>query len=117
MMTKIKYGFAILIVILTITVSCKKDDPVSEPIPPRDRAEEAVRAQAEIEEFLETHFYNYDDFEADPENFHLKFDTIAGDNASKTPLIEQVDFKIVNDVVDTDVEYKLYFFKSSARWW
>ncbi len=109
MMIKIKYAFAILIVMLTVTVSCKKDDPGVTIIPPRDRGEEAVRAQAEIEEFLETHFYNYEDFQADPENFKLKFDTIAGDNASKTPLIDQVSSKQVEDVIDSSVEYKLYY--------
>lgn len=108
-MIKIKYALAILVIILTVTVSCKKDDPGVEVIPPRDRGEEAIRAQAEIEEFLETHFYNYEDFEADPQNFKLKFDTIAGDNASKIPLIGQVDFINVDDVVDTDVVYKLYY--------
>ncbi|WP_146743753.1 FKBP-type peptidyl-prolyl cis-trans isomerase [Aequorivita sp. CIP111184] len=109
MMIKIKYAFALLVLMLTITVSCKKDDSVTPPIPPRDRGEEAIRAQAEIEEFLETHFYNYEEFQADPENFHMKFDTIAGDNALKTPLMEQVDFIEVDDVVDTDVSYKLYY--------
>ena len=108
-MIKIKYAFTILIVILVVTVSCKKDDDVVEVIPPRDRGPEAIRAQGEIEEFLETHFYNYEDFEADPENFKIKFDTIAGDNASKTPLMDQVDFIMVKDVVDTDVVYKLYY--------
>lgn len=109
-MIKIKYAFALSIVMLVVAVSCKKDDGGGpEPIPPRDRGEEAIRAQAEIEVFLETHFYNYEDFQADPENFEMKFDTIAGDNASKTPLIEQVDFMEVDDIVDTDVTYKLYY--------
>lgn len=109
MMIKIKYAFAILVLMLTVTVSCKKDDPVTPPIPPRDRGEEAIRAQAEIEEFLETHFYNYEEFEADPVNFKIKFDTIAGDNSSKTPLIQQVTSKQVKDRFDTDVTYKLYY--------
>ncbi|WP_245574839.1 FKBP-type peptidyl-prolyl cis-trans isomerase [Aequorivita capsosiphonis] len=111
-MMKIKYGFALLIVMLVVTVSCKKDDDDGPaPIPPRDRGEEAIRAQAEIEAFLETHFYNYEDFDADPNNFKIKFDTIAGENASKTPLIEQVTSKVVNDIFDTDVDYKLYLLK------
>ncbi len=112
MMKKIKFGVAILIFMLTITVSCKKDDgsPVVT-VPPRDRGEEAIRAQAEIEEFLETHFYNYEEFQADPENFELKFDTIAGDNASKIPLMEQVTSKQVKDLVDNTVIYKLYYLK------
>ncbi len=112
MMTKIKYVLALLIIMLTITVSCKKDDGGGPNIiPPRDRGEEAIRAQAEIEAFLETHFYNYDEFLADPTNFKIKFDTIAGDNASKTPLMEQVDSKEVTDRTDPDVKYKLYFLK------
>ncbi|MGO3183513.1 MAG: FKBP-type peptidyl-prolyl cis-trans isomerase [Aequorivita sp.] len=112
MMMKIKYGFALLIVMLAVTVSCKKDDDGPDPpVPPRDRGEEAISAQAEIESFLETHFYNYEDFEADPNNFKIKFDTIEGDNALKTPLMEQVTFKEVNDINDTDVTYKLYYLK------
>ena len=112
MMMKIKYGFALLVVLIGVTVSCKKDDDAPPPPPPpRDRGEEAIRAQAEIEDFLDTHFYNYEDFDADPNNFKVKFDTIAGDNAEKTPLREQVTFKIIKDVYDTDVEYKLYFLK------
>lgn len=112
MMKKIKFGVAILILMLAVTVSCKKDDGGGTDIlPPRDRGEEAIRAQAEIEEFLETHFYNYEEFEADPENFKLKFDTIAGDNASKTPLIQQVTSKEVKDIVDNSVVYKLYYLK------
>ncbi len=111
-MAKIKYGVAFLIMILSITVSCKKDDDVDIPvIPPRDRGEEAARAQAEIETFLETHFYNYEEFQADPDNFKIKFDTIAGDNASKTPLMTQVTSKEVRDLVDNSVVYKLYYLK------
>lgn len=98
-----------MIGLLFITTSCKKDDDIPPPPPPRDRGEEAIRAQAEIEEFLETHFYNYEDFQADPENFKIKFDTIEGDNANKIPLMQQVDFLMVDDVVDTDVTYKMYY--------
>lgn len=110
MMTKIKYAFALLVIMLTISVSCKKDDENGpDVIPPRDRGLEAARAEKVIDTFLRTHFYNYDEFLADPANFKIKFDTIAGDNASKTPLMEQVDFKEVKDRVDTDVTYKLYY--------
>lgn len=109
-MIKIKYAFALLITVLMVTASCKKDDDSPPPPPPpRDRGPEAARAQAEIEEFLETHFYNYEEFEADPDNTKIRFDTIAGDNADKTPLITQVRSKEVDDVVDKTVKYKLYW--------
>lgn len=112
MMIKIKYGFALLITLLVVTASCKSDDDSPPPPPPpRDRGPEAARGQAEIEEFLATHFYNYEEFEIDPDNTKIRFDTIAGDNASKTPLIDQVDSKKVMDVVDKSVEYTLYYLK------
>ena len=85
---KIFKNLLILLISCVCLWNCSEDDG-PEPIPPRDRGEEAIRAQAEIEEFLETHFYNYEDFQADPENFKLVFDTIAGDNASKTPFGRQ----------------------------
>lgn len=109
-MTKIRYVFAVLMTVFLVVVGCKKDDDgLPAPPPPRDRGEEAARAQQEIEEFLSNHFYNYEDFEADPENFKIKFDSITGDNSSKTPLIEQVKFKEVKDVFDPSVTYKLYY--------
>ncbi len=46
----------------------------------------------EIREYLQTHFYNYEEFESPPVDFDFKivFDTIAGANADKTPMIDQV---------------------------
>src|SRR5690554_1581310 len=112
MMIRFKYIFVLLVALFAFTVSCKKDDDSPEPPPPpRERGPEAARAQAEIEEFLETHFYNYEDFLTDPDNFKIVFDTIAGENASKTPLIDQVSSKVVTDVIDSNVEYKLYYLK------
>lgn len=94
---------------LTI-LSCKKDDGI-DVIPPRDRVEEGAASTAEIETYLETHFYNYEEFDNPPAdfNFRIKFDTIAGDNASKTPLIDQVSSKMVQDRVDENASYKFYY--------
>lgn len=110
-MTKIRYALGIILTLLAVTVSCKKDDEGTKVEPPRDRGEEAVRAQKEIEDFLKTHFYNYEDFQNDPDNFKMKIDTIAGDNSDKIPLIEQVSSKEVKDVFDESVTYKLYYLK------
>ena len=79
--------------------SCnKKDDGVTF-VPARDRGEEAPVSVAIIEEYLQTHFYNYEEFANPPANFDykIKFDTIAGDNANKIPLIDQVSSKTVPD--------------------
>ncbi|MGB0788652.1 MAG: FKBP-type peptidyl-prolyl cis-trans isomerase [Marinirhabdus sp.] len=102
-----------LLVCLTLVgiFACNNDDGNLAGIPPRDRAEEALAAQAEIEEFLETHYYNYEEFADPPSDFDYRivFDTIAGDNASKTPLMEQVSSKTVMDRQDLDVTYTLYY--------
>lgn len=94
-----------------LMLSCGNDDDNAQFIPARDRGEEAPASTAIIEEYLETHFYNYEEFENPPEgfDFKIKFDTIAGDNASKTPLMEQVSSKQVQDRVDLDVFYTLYY--------
>lgn len=97
-----------------ILVSCKNDDDGVQRIPERDRAEEALAAKAEIESFLQTHFYNYEDFQNPPAGFDFKivFDSIAGDNANKTPLIDMVETKQVFDRTNPEVIYTLYYLKA-----
>ncbi|MEJ2585864.1 MAG: hypothetical protein P8Z38_12825 [Robiginitalea sp.] len=72
---------------------CGNDDGLDvEVIPPRDLAEVAAENDADLREYLQTHFYNYEDFSTPPADFDYKivFDTIAGENAGKIPLIDQV---------------------------
>ena len=94
--------------------SCGNDDNGFETIPPRDRGEEAVNAEAELVEYLQTHFYNYEEFETPPTGFDFEvvIDTIAGDNADKIPLINQVETKVVTDREEEDVTYNLYILKA-----
>lgn len=80
--------------------SCGDDDNGSGPeiVPPRLLGEVAPENDAEIREFLETHFYNYEEFETPPADFDYKIriDTIAGENADKTPLINQISSDVIN---------------------
>lgn len=87
-------------------VSCNNDDDNSIQI--RDFGEVAIENEAEIQDFLETHFYNYEDFQNPPDGFNFKItiDTIAGENAGKIPLSEFVSSKVVNV---NDVDLKLYW--------
>lgn len=112
-MKKIIITLFSITLIVTLIISCKKEDSGVTVVPLRDRAEEAINATQEIEEFLQTHFYNYEDFQNPPANFDyvIKFDTIAGANSDKTPLINQVSFKTVKDRLEEDVTYKLYYLK------
>ncbi|GHC64752.1 FKBP-type peptidyl-prolyl cis-trans isomerase [Ulvibacter litoralis] len=109
-MKKAYFLAPILVLSFLALSSCKKDDEV-DIVPPRDRSAEVGPAIEEIETYLNTHFYNYEEFANPPVGFDnkIKFDTIAGDNALKTPLIEQVSFKNVTDLIDDTVEYKLYY--------
>ncbi|PWK18024.1 FKBP-type peptidyl-prolyl cis-trans isomerase [Xanthomarina spongicola] len=107
-----------------VVLSCKKDDedPEPEPVPIRDRQEVYDENIVEIEEYLETHFYNYEEFEQNPtysdlsimpynvtpnDTFEIVFDTISGVNSDKTPLMNQVTSKEVTD--SEGIVYTLYY--------
>ncbi len=110
-MKKSVFLLSIITVVMFTVFSCnKKDDGVTF-VPARDRGEEAPVSVAIIEEYLQTHFYNYEEFANPPADFDfkIKFDTIAGDNANKIPLINQVSSKTVPDRVDEGVNYTLYY--------
>jgi hypothetical protein len=110
MSRKFHTALALLSLFLIIS-SCKKDDDGLPPFQERDRADEAEIANKEILEFLNKHFYNYEDFENPPADFDYRivFDTIGGENADKIPLIEQVQVKQIKDRVNPDVVYDLYY--------
>jgi len=81
---------------LLLIWSCKKDDePIGEIVPPRLLSEVAVEDNNKIKEYLETHFYNYEEFASPPADFdyNIVIDTLSGDNSNKTALIEQVEFE------------------------
>jgi hypothetical protein len=81
------------LIFIFILLSCSNDEgPEFEVVPPRDFSEVHAEDAAALIEYLETHFYNYEDFDNPPAGFDFKIvlDTIAGDNATKTPLIDQV---------------------------
>ncbi len=89
----------ILFFTLMIAVSCRNDDDNDLiEVPPQTLAETLVTDDADITAYLETHFYNYEEFQTPPENFDFKIriDTIAGDNQGKTPLSQQVMPKVIN---------------------
>ncbi len=85
--------FLLLPFLAIVVLSCSNDDDLDiEVIPPRLLSEVEEENDDEIREYLQTHFYNYEEFESPPVGFDFKivFDTIAGANADKTPLIDQV---------------------------
>ncbi|WP_245760473.1 FKBP-type peptidyl-prolyl cis-trans isomerase [Salegentibacter flavus] len=111
-MMKLKYLFLTGIVLSMALVSCSDDDDQVEEIPERDKGEQALEDDQALSEYLETHFYNYEDFESPDEDFDylVRFDTIAGDNADKTPIIESE--KLIQKTYSRDdVDYNIYVLK------
>ena len=85
----------LVVFFLMITVlSCKKDDDAGATVePPRPLSEVAVENEAEIQEYLKTHFYNYDEFTNPPENFDykIKIEEIPEGDTEKLPLSDFVE--------------------------
>jgi hypothetical protein len=113
MMKFVKFTFITIVAIVAV-LACKRDDDPVTFAELRDRGEQQIEDQAALLEFLSTHFYNYEDFDlTNPESpanddVRIVFDTIAGVNADKIPLINQVEERTTTYF---DVEYKYYILK------
>ena len=85
--------------------SCGNDDDTNT-IPVRDRQEVFDENIIDLEAYLSTHFYNYEDFDpSNPSDFEIVIDTIAGTNADKTALIDRPELErlsVTRDEVDYD---------------
>jgi len=115
-----KYGVLVFLCFALALLSCRNDDNGGpEAIPPRLLSEVAPEDDETIMEFLNTHFYNYEDFETPPEGFDYKIviDTIAGDNADKRPMSEDYETITINvssshfglEAGEEDVPHTLYY--------
>lgn len=96
----------------TIFTACSKDDDPVEEIPPRDPAEQVVEDEEALVSFLQTHFYNEEDFINPDENFDyvVRFDTIAGENSDRTPIYDS-ELLSTKQFERFDVEHTLYILK------
>lgn len=93
-------------------IGCNSDDDVVEEETPRDPVEQAADDEEALQAYLQTHFYNYEEFENPTAGFDyvIKFDTIAGENSDKTPIIDS-DLLDVKNVTYDEVDYKMYILK------
>lgn len=109
---KLSRLFFISVLTGTFFIACNKDDDNEEEIPPRDKGEQAIEDDETLKAYLDTHFYNYEDFQDPPAGFDyvVRFDTIAGDNANKTPISASplLSTKVVNR---DDIDYNMYILK------
>ena len=101
-----------LILTFTLLLSCNKDDDNTIEI--RDYSEQVVVDEQTIEEYLKSHYYNYEDFNSSNSfevDTKVRIDTITDATANKTPLFDQVKIKTIN-VSDSDgieTPHKLYY--------
>jgi len=95
-----------------LAFACENDDDGggrNTQIEARDRTEVALEDDQVLVEYLSTHFYNYEDFEnpIDGFDYQIVFDTIAGANASKQPIIESN--KLITKTINHEgIDQKLY---------
>jgi FKBP-type peptidyl-prolyl cis-trans isomerase len=112
--------FVVPLLVLLALASCNNDDgPDVDIVPPRLLSEVTTENDTEIRTYLQTHFYNYEEFANPPADFDFKIriDTLAGENSGKTPLINQVQAKTLKvsssafglDVVETDINHNYYY--------
>ena len=112
-------GVLLFIALLAIISSCSSDDSTDViVVPPRPLAEVEAENDADIREYLQTHYYNYEEFENPPADFNYKIvlDTITGDAKDKIPLIDQVSTMTIavssetfNLDEDVTVDHTLYY--------
>jgi hypothetical protein len=91
--------------------SCSDDDDAaSEQVELRDPEEVRDENMLQIEGFMETHFYRFEDNPQNSNFQNIVFDTIDGDNANEEPIINS-EFLKSKLVFQQDVEFKLYYLK------
>ncbi|MGS2762307.1 FKBP-type peptidyl-prolyl cis-trans isomerase [Sinomicrobium sp. M5D2P9] len=105
---------------LILLGSCRKDDNGGG-VEVRDPAEVAAENDADIREYLSTHFYNYEEFQAAAEDstyaestgfdFKIVIDTIAGENSNKESLMDRIEEKTIAVEISADetLDHTLYY--------
>jgi hypothetical protein len=112
MRNSFKFIFYNFFLILVIS-SCSKDSSSIEEIPANDIGPQYVLENDSIVEFLQTHFYNYKDFENLSSNntVELLIDTISGDNIDKISLFDQVSTLSIDIEDDNNemISHNMYY--------
>ncbi len=101
------------VLLSTFFIACKSDDDNGpEVVPPRDMGEQAIADDEAIISYLQTHFYNVEDFENPSEGFDYKirFDTISGENSNKKPIIES-NLLSTEIITRNEVDFTIYILK------
>lgn len=103
-MNKLTLFFGIICLLVFATACEEQQRGVSEP--PRDYEAQRAVDNDSLLNFLQTRFYNYEDYATAASNERVTFEVniIEGDNANKTPLIDQVE-QINIKIKNTEDDY------------
>ena len=108
---KLRHVFSKSLLLATLfIVACGPDDTSVDEVELVDYAEQVITDDALLQEYLQTHTYNYDDFSgAERYSGAIVLDTLAGDDANKTPLIDLVQsIEVPVDAEGEIVQHRLY---------
>ena len=75
--------FIPLLTVVVLMSACKKEEEV---VQQRDVQEQAIEDSQTIEAFLESHYYNYEDFQDPDFKDAIVFDTLSGNNSTKNTI-------------------------------
>ena len=97
-----------LLPVFFIFLQCKKDDDAPQYVV-REYSDQVLVDQSILEEYLQTHTYNYEDFNNNS-NIDLKIDKLS-DNSSRLSLFDMANVKTINvkDSDENDVPHNLYY--------
>src|SRR5690606_30947361 len=95
--------------------SCSKDDDTEEQIPPRDRGEQQVADKDSLIVYLESHYYNSDDFESNPNPTISDIVITKLNDGESVPvgstLLMESSLLSVHAITYADTEYEFYVLK------
>lgn len=100
--------FAFISLILS---SCNDDDDGATTVEIRDPEEVYIENEAEIVEFLQTHYFEFVDNPQNPNFQKFRFDTITEENQDERSPIFDSDLLLSKDITQGSVTYKLYYLK------
>ncbi|MBM1106614.1 FKBP-type peptidyl-prolyl cis-trans isomerase [Aurantibacter crassamenti] len=111
---QLKRIFYLLVLVIFIGSCNNDDDETAVVVPPQTLTETIASDEAAIKEYLSTHFYNYEDFAnpADDFDYKIVIGDIEGDNAGKTPLLDQVETQTIKVEITEEeglIDHTLYY--------
>ena len=99
----------ILLLISLVIIQCKKDDDTISEYEAREYSDQVIDDQIALEEYLQSHTYNYEDFNSDSNiDVDIKF---LGDNSTELSLFDMASVQSIDvpDANGENVPHNLYY--------